>query len=485
MDRRVSQKPDEPTTDEKKKRKRKRKSKQTLTRAVPHIRLAEANTGKHEALDQLADAFMALTQQYVTLLCTQDATPDGYMPPVYESSLSERWQRVALQQAAGIAKAWRSNRQNAYANYQHDHAAYAQAKEKNPQTKRKEPVWRAWNLPELRVQSIQANVNVVKLEPSEDSTFDYWLQVATLEKGSPLRIPVKLAAYHKKVLTDRALNTSVALHKRKGTWWLTLSFDEEPPQRTEAEASRVGVDVGIANFLTTSDGKAYGTFHGKLAQKHKRDREKRRCKAKLRACLEKQGVPKDRLPSTSSETSQRLSRQVKQDINQAVNAMLKDHPDARIIYEDLSVSSMRFKAKQMNAYLYASQLGHIPDQLAWACARRGQAAHTVNPAYSSQECPRCHYVDRANRPTQKTFCCVVCGYRAHADHKAAGTLALRWGDTELAECRGLAAIKALLVQRHEEWKKNQQRVKGNGPPLQLSLWDHPEEFLETSHMKHF
>ena len=109
-----------------------------------------------------------------------------------------------------------------------------------------------------------------------------------------------------------------------------------------------------------------------------------------------------------------------------MNQVLDAHPEARLVYENLSVASMRFHARCMNAYLYASQLGHIPDQLAWAAAKRGIAAHTVNPAYSSQECPRCHFVSRANRPDQKTFRCVVCGYQAHADHKAALVLAFRW-----------------------------------------------------------
>jgi transposase len=464
---------DNRTDQEKKKRKRKQKSKQTLTRAVPHIRLSDPNIGKLEALDQLASAFMALTQQYVTLFCTQQDSPDGYAEPIIATDLSERWQRVAIQQAAGIAKSWRTNRQNAYSTYLKDHAAWKEAKEKKPASRRIEPVWGEWNRPELRVPSLQANINVAKLEASEASTFDCWLVVATLEKGHPLRIPVKLAPYHKNVLKDRTLNTSVALHKRRGAWWLTVSFDDEPALQTAADAPIIGADVGIANFLTTSDGRTYGTFHGKLAKKHKRDREKRKRKAKLRACLEKKGTPKDKLPSTSSATGQRLGRQVRQDINRAVNQALQDHPDARLIYEDLNVSSMRFHARSMNAYLYASNLGHLPKQLAWACAKRGQAAHTVNPAYSSQECPHCHYVDRANRPTQKTFCCAVCGFKAHADHKAAHTLATRWGDTELAQCRTKEAVKALLMLRHEAWKKlNNQRIDATRS-------SHPVEPLAT------
>jgi hypothetical protein len=209
---------------------------------------------------------------------------------------------------------------------------------------RKEPEWHEWNLPELRVPCIQANANVVAVEKSEDTTFDYWLRISTLDKGTPLRVPVKLASYHKQALAGRTLNSSTTLQKRNGVWWLTLSFDEVVPLQTATSAPCVGVDVGIANFITTSTGKQYGTFHGKLAHSQKRDREKRRRKAKLRACLKKKGL--ENLPSTSSVTGQRLSRHVRQEINRAVNLLLEEHPDARIIYEDLSVASMRFHALQ-------------------------------------------------------------------------------------------------------------------------------------------
>ena len=320
-----------------------------------------------------------------------------------------------------------------------------------PDPERKEPQWREWKVPELRVPCIQANANIVVVEKSEDSIFDYWLRISTLDKGHPLHVPVKLAAYHRQVIEGKTLNTSTTLHQRQGVWWLTLSFDEDVPLQTEPSAPCVGVDVGIANFITTSTGKQYGSFPGTLARRHKRDREKRRRKARLRACLQKKGV--ETLLSTSSATGQRLGRHVRQEINRAVNLMLADHPNARIIYEELSVASMRFKARSMNAYLYASNLAHIPDQIAWASARRGIAAHTVKAAYSSQECHHCHYPDRANRPNQQTFHCMVCGHRDHADHNAALNVAQRFGDQELAACQNKSELKAVLLRRHDEWKQ--------------------------------
>ena len=131
---------------------------------------------------------------------------------------------------------------------------------------------------------------------AEGSTFDFWLKVSTLEQGQPILLPVKLARYHKQALAGDEINSSVVLARQDGRWWLTLSYDEQVKIETPKDAPVIGVDVGIANFLTTSDGKHYGTFHGKLAKRHKRDRAKRRRKAKLRACLKKKGIK--RLPST-------------------------------------------------------------------------------------------------------------------------------------------------------------------------------------------
>ncbi len=233
----------------------------------------------------------------------------------------------------------------------------------------------------LRQTCIQANVNVVELEPTQDSTFDYWLKISTLAFRKQLFVPVKLAAYHRQTLEGKTINTSVTLNKRGDGWWLTLSYDEVVPLQTEPSAPVVGVDVGIANFLTTSDGQHYGTFHGKLRARQKRDREKRRRKAKLRQCLEKKGVKK--LPSTSSKSGQRLARHVRQEINHAVNQCFTEHPDAQFAYEQLSVATMKYKARAMNAYLYASNLAHIPKQLAWNAAKRGRAATKVKCAYSS------------------------------------------------------------------------------------------------------
>ncbi|MGO8949646.1 MAG: RNA-guided endonuclease InsQ/TnpB family protein [Ktedonobacterales bacterium] len=425
-----------------------------LTRAVTPIRLCDANHAKIAALDALAADYLRLCQAYTTYFCTE-AQPDTYAAPCFNSPLSQRWQRVAVQHAAGIAQSWRSNYAVAYQDYLDMLAEYQEEPEGDS------PEWKEWNTPILKEPVIQANANVALREPAEDSTFDYWLRVSTLEQGHPIFLPVKLADYHRQALAGKTLNTSTVLTRKPDGWWLMLSYDEDIPLTTPKKAPVIGIDVGIANFITTSDGKQYGTFNGKLAARHQRDREKRRRKAKLRACLKKKGT--QQLPSTRNK---KLARQVRQEINRAVNQLYADHPSAQFAYEQLNVAGMRFKARRMNAYLYGSNLAHIPKQLAWGAAKRSIRARTVKSAYSSQECHRCHHVARENRPNQQTFCCVVCGHTNHADVNAAENLASRLGDQELAACADRRAMKALLEKRHQEWQ-DKHRLAVVQPPAQL------------------
>jgi len=423
---------------------------QRVTKAVTHIRLLEANSGKLAALDALAPVYLALCQQYVTFFCTEEQ-PDKFHPPLFATPLSERWHRVAIQQAAGIARSWRTNREQAYQDYVDELGEYQeQAAEGTLDEGAKAPEWREWDVPTLQQTCIQANVNVVKLEASEDSCFDYWLRISTLDKGHPLLMPVRLSDYHHQALQGHTINTSVQLNKRNDGWWLTLSYDEIVTVPTEPGVPVVGIDVGIANFITTSDGRHYGTFHGKLRERQKRDREKRRRKAKLRACLEKKGVEKR--PSTSSKSGQRLIRHVRQEINHAVNECFAEHPDMQFAYEQLSVATMKHKARAMNAYMRASNLAHIPRQIVWNAAKRGVRATKVKSAYTSQACSVCHYVDKKNRPDQQTFCCLVCGNSTHADLNASVNIKHRLGDEELRTCKDRKEVKALLMKRHETRK---------------------------------
>ncbi len=49
----------------------------------------------------------------------------------------------------------------------------------------------------------------------------------------------------------------------------------------------------------------------------------------------------------------------------------------------------------------------------------------VDPRNTSRECPKCHSIDRKNRPSRDMFKCVRCGLEEMADYVAAKNIAAR------------------------------------------------------------
>jgi hypothetical protein len=61
---------------------------------------------------------------------------------------------------------------------------------------------------------IQANANVALLQPSQSTSFAYWLRISTLEKRQPIFLPVQLAAYHERCVGGKQVNSSVTLTQK-------------------------------------------------------------------------------------------------------------------------------------------------------------------------------------------------------------------------------------------------------------------------------
>src|SRR5262245_50990585 len=128
----------------------------SITRAVPHIPIDETNNTKLSAVDELWVEYQRVCEPYAHHFCTQRQA-DGFCEPFIETTLSARWQRVAIQQAAGIAQSWISNRQNHYDDYLSRKTWYDGLPEEQ-QKKRKAPEWTEPKLPMLKNVCIQANV---------------------------------------------------------------------------------------------------------------------------------------------------------------------------------------------------------------------------------------------------------------------------------------------------------------------------------------
>lgn len=74
--------------------------------------------------------------------------------------------------------------------------------------------------------------------------------------------------------------------------------------------------------------------------------------------------------------------------------------------------------------------------------QRGVTVRYVNKAWTSLTCPKCGYVDRANRPEQNAFYCIACDFSGQADIVAALNLSGKaQADDFLSEALGVCRNK--------------------------------------------
>jgi IS605 OrfB family transposase len=368
-----------------------------VKKAITHLKLDQANPGKLERLDELALEHQRVVQGYVDWLIThEERQPDKYATIPEEdipTRLSDRWQRCAWQQACAIVQPWYSNQRE--------------------------------NPPVLRNVCIQANANVVVIERSNTTQFDFWLRVSTLNIGHPLRIPIRLYKRAKEALAQfPKLCSGVTLNRRGQEWYATFVVDRKGPKPKSSHL--IGVDIGMATIVTTSKGRHFGEVSAELAHRVERANEKRRRKQKLNACLERKQIP---TPSLSDHKVEAFARN---EIGRALNQMLDDlSGGTQVALERLSVRDMRFKSRQMNRRLRASQLAYVRDKLKFKLDERGVRYRSVQAAYTSQQCARCGFTRSMNRRSQAEFRCLWCGHEANADENAAQVIAERFGDEEL------------------------------------------------------
>ena len=117
-----------------------------------------------------------------------------------------------------------------------------------------------------------------------------------------------------------------------------------------------------------------------------------------------------------------------------------------MITEDLSHFFVYNKSKGINRKLSAWLRGNIQDRISFKALAEGFRHEQVNPAYGSQSCPYCEFVDHRNRKGDK-FKCLHCGHEDMADRVAALNYARRFGDPEIGQYTPYCQVKTILLDR--------------------------------------
>ncbi len=236
--------------------------------------------------------------------------------------------------------------------------------------------------------------------------------ITTLE--GRIVVPMVYGSYAK--LKMSRIKGQVDLIYIKGDLYLCIVVDvpEEIPLTPEGV---LGVDMGVVNIATTSDGVIYSSDKCNEVREHF---------SKLKSTLQSVGTKsaKRHLKKISGKerrfktnTNHIIAKQIVQvakDMNRAIAVEELTHIRSRTTVKKAQREQFgKWAFSQLKLFLeYKSKLIGVPFV-------------SVNPRNTSRECSVCGYIDKNNRTSQAEFKCLDCGHTEHADYNAAKNIAAR------------------------------------------------------------
>lgn len=232
---------------------------------------------------------------------------------------------------------------------------------------------------------------------------------------------------HVKVYAHRKVDgvvKTISVKREGRRWFLILSCDDVPAGPLSDTGSVVGIDVGIASFLTTSNGvQIHNPRHGRRGADRLATAQRALARCKRRS--NRREKVRERVAAAHGKIRrQRLDHAHKTALWLVRAYDLIAHEDLRIVNMVRSASGTVDRPGTnvaqkvgLNRAILDAGWGVFLNVLASKAESAGRVIVAVNPRHTSQRCPveTCGHVARENRLTQAGFRCVACGYAGHAD----------------------------------------------------------------------
>jgi IS605 OrfB family transposase len=235
--------------------------------------------------------------------------------------------------------------------------------------------------PIFKGNETQSPMEVCEFNTAE---FDLWIKVSGLEHQHKVPFPAKRHKAFNKALSKGVLRKTAKIVKRGKYDYYAILYVEVPDRVAPESNSYIGLDVGITNTVATSDGKFYGE---EVKEVRKRTKHRKYLKG-------------------ASAQQQAL--------NYVAKELIADHPDTNFVVEKLSFKGKHKRPKSFRKRHNTWSYSHLAKRLEQLGKTEGFKVLRVNPAFTSQTCPKCKSAHEENRKGE-AFNCTSCGYQLHAD----------------------------------------------------------------------
>jgi putative transposase len=249
--------------------------------------------------------------------------------------------------------------------------------------------------------------------------------------------------------------TQVTISREGKHWFVSIGVEFEiDPEPVHPKNTAVGIDMGVVNFASFSDGEVLAPLNSfkRIEEKLAAAQQTLSHKVKFSSNWRKQVAVVNGIHRTIANCR-------KDYINKASTTVSNNH--AFPVMEDLHVANMTASAagtfeepgknvaakSGLNKSILDQGWGDFRRKLTYKEQWRGGKVILVPSQGTSQECPLCGHKHAENRRTRDTFSCLCCGFTGDADLVAATNI-LRRGTPYLPA--GIVALGLQEPIRHEE-----------------------------------
>ena len=231
-------------------------------------------------------------------------------------------------------------------------------------------------------------------------------------------------------LTGKIKNVTIRL-STTGKYYAILLIDTEVKELSKT-ANKVGIDMGVADLMITSDGVKYPTIRfDKILAKKKHYWEKRLARRRLQAKKEiawdhhnKVLNPRElsdfknyiKAKQMVAKYSEKIANQRSNYLHSLTKQLVEQYDVIKI--EDLKVKNL-LKNHKLARAISNQSWREIRRQLEYKCAWYGKQLVTVNPRKTSQICSNCGYDDGKHTLDVREWTCSNCGVHHDRDINAA------------------------------------------------------------------
>lgn len=234
-----------------------------------------------------------------------------------------------------------------------------------------------------------------------------------------IKLKFKLTAKQKELFTNPDWKRGNARLVQTGKkWFLHISFTRKVPEIDISKFDNIiGIDAGLRQIMTIYNPKTGQTFF-KNGQNIKK---KRRNYAKKRQSLQSKNTKsaKRRLKELSGRENRWMT-----DVNHCLSkTLVSENPNTLIVVEDLTnvtFDTVSHRKKENRYEHHSWAFYQLQQDIAYKAREHGSYLIKVNPAYTSQRCPKCGTIYKENRDkTNHIYHCNNCQYQSNDDRVAA------------------------------------------------------------------